>query len=72
MKKIAKDSKKKIAVGIVGFPNVGKKTVINSLKMQKDKQLTVLEQPGVVHHEEASPSSLIRLGSKNEGTEGSA
>ena len=71
-------AKQTIYVGVVGFPNVGKSSVINSLKRQRsaavgntpgvtktmqeiqlDKNIILLDSPGVVLSTQAQTDSLI-------------
>lgn len=73
-----KKAKKLITVGIVGFPNVGKSSIINSLKrsraaatgntpgvtkamqeIQLDKDIVLLDSPGVVLANEQQTDSLL-------------
>lgn len=42
------DAKAVITVGVVGFPNVGKSSIINSLK--RSKAVATGNQPGVTKH----------------------
>ena len=78
--RVSNDSKAKqqITVGVVGFPNVGKYSLINSLKrsraaatgntpgvtktmqeIQLDKNIILLDSPGVVLSTDAQSDSLI-------------
>ena len=73
------DVKMSITVGVIGFPNVGKSSVINSLKKTKvasvsnvpghtktvqeihlDKNVRLLDCPGVVFSDENADSALLR------------
>jgi nuclear GTP-binding protein len=73
------DVKTSITVGVIGFPNVGKSSVINSLKKTKvasvsnvpghtktvqeihlDKNVRLLDCPGVVFSDENADSALLR------------
>lgn len=73
------DVKTSITVGAIGFPNVGKSSLINSLKKTKvasvssvpghtkivqeihlDKNVRLLDCPGVIFSEENADSALLR------------
>lgn len=74
-----KKSKKQIIVGVIGFPNVGKSSLINTLKRSKaaaigntpgmtksiqeihlDKDIVLLDSPGVVLTKENTDSLILR------------
>lgn len=74
-----KKSKHSIIVGVIGFPNVGKSSLINSLKRSRvaatgnmpgftkgiqevylDKDIVLLDSPGVVLSKENSDSLILR------------
>lgn len=73
------DLKQSISVGVIGYPNVGKSSIINSLKRSKaagtsstpghtktlqeihlDKNITLIDSPGVIFSENDNASLALR------------